>query len=312
MRSVHKNKRNIHGVIFLDKPASMSSNKALQKVRQLFNAKKAGHTGSLDPLATGMLPICFGESTKFSQFLLNSDKIYRVIAKLGQRTNTSDSYGEVISERIVNFTEKKLESAICFFKGNSFQTPSMYSAIKYKGLPLYKYARKGIVINRPARLITVHNLKIIRLEKNELELEIHCLKGTYIRTIIDDLGEMLGCGAHVIYLRRLQVGNYSHKCMITLEQLISLRKKIEDDYESYTLLLDSLLLPIDTAIMHLPIINLTDEDTKYFKRGQSINIKKNTFNIGQTIRVLNSKKKQFLGIALISKDSRLIPKRLII
>jgi tRNA pseudouridine55 synthase len=166
-----------------------------------------------------MLPICLGESTKFSQFLLDADKRYRVIARLGQRTNTSDADGEVVQERPVEFSQEQLDAALEQFRGDSQQVPSMYSALKYQGKPLYEYARQGIEVPREARDITVYELQFIRWENDELELEIHCSKGTYIRTIIDDLGEVLGCGAHVIYLRRVQVSNYPSERMVTLEQL---------------------------------------------------------------------------------------------
>ena len=205
--------RDINGVLLLDKHQGLSSNDVLQKVKRIYNANKAGHTGALDPLATGMLPICLGESTKFSQFLLDADKRYRVIARLGQRTNTSDADGEVVQERPVEFSQEQLDAALEQFRGDSQQVPSMYSALKYQGKPLYEYARQGIEVPREARDITVYELQFIRWENDELELEIHCSKGTYIRTIIDDLGEVLGCGAHVIYLRRVQVSNYPSERM---------------------------------------------------------------------------------------------------
>ena len=183
--------RDIHGVLLLDKPQGLSSNDALQKVKRLYNANRAGHTGALDPLATGMLPICLGEATKFSQYLLDSDKRYRVIAKLGQRTDTSDADGQIVQERPVNFTQAQLDAALDTFRGDIQQVPSMYSALKYQGKKLYEYARQGIEVPREARSITVYELQFIRWEGDELELEIHCSKGTYIRTITDDLGELL-------------------------------------------------------------------------------------------------------------------------
>ncbi|CAL1329376.1 tRNA pseudouridine(55) synthase TruB [Candidatus Providencia siddallii] len=303
-------KRNINGTILLDKPICISSNKALQKIKQLFNAKKAGHTGTLDPIATGMLPICFGEATKFSQFLLNSNKEYIVIAKLGQRTDTSDSYGKIINERKVNFIKEDLYSALNSFKGKTFQIPPMYSALKYKGKPMYKYAKKGIIINRSPRLITINKIKYIRLENNELELEIHCLKGTYIRTIIDDLGELLGCGAHVIYLRRTKIYNYQNNQMIKIEKLISLKTQINEGNGSYESLLDTLLLPIDSGITHLPVIKLNKNNEKRFIYGQCIYTRFKNSYAEQIIRVLN-KDQNFLGIALINKNGDIFPKRLV-
>ncbi len=304
--------RDIHGVLLLDKPTDISSNDALQKVRRLFNANKAGHTGALDPLATGMLPICLGEATKFSQFLLDSDKRYRVIARLGQRTDTSDSHGEIISERNVEFTQQQLDDALNYFRGDTLQVPSMYSALKHQGRPLYEYARKGITIEREARPITVYELQFIGLENNELELEVHCSKGTYIRTIIDDLGEMLGCGAHVIYLRRVQVANYPYEKMVTLEQLAALRAKIDEGEDSFESLLDSLLLPMDTAVIHFPTVNLTEDTTILFQLGQPVHADIQGLAEGDMLRVTSGEAQRFIGIALVSEDGRVAPKRLVV
>ncbi|EOE5318515.1 tRNA pseudouridine(55) synthase TruB [Providencia rettgeri] len=304
--------RNIDGVVLLDKPTDISSNDALQKVRRFFNANKAGHTGALDPLATGMLPVCLGEATKFSQFLLDSDKRYRVIARLGQRTDTSDSHGEIISERNVEFTQQQLDDALAFFRGDTLQVPSMYSALKHQGRPLYEYARKGITVKREARPITVYELQFIRLENNELELEIHCSKGTYIRTIIDDLGEMLGCGAHVIYLRRVQVANYPYERMVTLEQLAALRAKVDAGEGSFESLLDTLLLPMDTAVVHFPAVNITEETAAYFKQGQPVRAAVEGLEEDGMVRVTCGTAQRFIGIALVSEDGRIAPKRLVV
>lgn len=304
--------RDIDGVLLLDKPTDISSNDALQKVRRFFNANKAGHTGALDPLATGMLPVCLGEATKFSQFLLDSDKRYRVIARLGQRTDTSDSHGEIISERKVDFTQAQLDDALNYFRGDTLQVPSMYSALKHQGRPLYEYARKGITIEREARPITVYELQFIRLENDELELEIHCSKGTYIRTIIDDLGEMLGCGAHVIYLRRVQVANYPYERMVTLEQLAALRAQVDQGEGSFESLLDALLLPMDTAVVHFPAVNLTEETAAYFKQGQPVRTDIGGLAEGTMVRVTCGDSQRFIGIALISEDMRVAPRRLVV
>ncbi len=212
--------RDVHGVLLLDKPQSASSNDVLQKVKRIYNANRAGHTGALDPLATGMLPICLGEATKFSQYLLDSDSV-TVIAKLGQRTDTSDADGQVVEERPLTFSDEQLAAALDSFRGETQQVPSMYSALKYQGKKLYEYARQGIEVPREA-LADNHELPFIRREGDELELEIHCSKGTYIRTIIDDLGEKLGCGAHVIFLALLAVSKYPVERMVTLEQLQAL------------------------------------------------------------------------------------------
>ncbi|MDE9533328.1 tRNA pseudouridine(55) synthase TruB [Xenorhabdus bovienii] len=303
--------RAIHGVLLLDKPQDISSNDALQKVRRIFNASKAGHTGALDPLATGMLPICLGEATKFSQFLLDSDKLYRVIARLGQRTDTSDSHGKIICEREVQITQPQLAAALDTFRGDTMQVPSMYSALKHQGKPLYEYARQGIEIEREARPITVYELQFIRWEGDELELEIHCSKGTYIRTIIDDLGELLGCGAHVIYLRRLQVANYPTHRMVTLEQLHELKKQAEEQEIDAGELLDPLLLPMDTAVAHFPVIQLASVVAAYLKQGQPVR-SKHSLTSGEWVRVTEGDENKFIGIAVIDDDGLVAPRRLVV
>nr|WP_314264101.1 tRNA pseudouridine(55) synthase TruB [uncultured Moellerella sp.] len=304
--------RDIHGVLLLDKPQDISSNDALQKVRRLFNANKAGHTGALDPLATGMLPVCLGEATKFSQFLLDSDKRYRVIARLGQRTDTSDSQGQIISERPVDINQIQLDEMLARFRGDTLQIPSMYSALKHQGRPLYEYARKGITIEREARPITVYELQFIRWEENEVELEIHCSKGTYIRTIIDDLGEMLGCGAHVIYLRRLQVANYPYERMVSLDQLIAMKEQAETEGRTLEEALDPLLLPMDTAVVHFPAVNLSDTTAAYFKQGQPVSVALNSLSEGEIVRVTQGDEHQFIGIATINLDGLVAPRRLVV
>ncbi|WP_193015683.1 tRNA pseudouridine(55) synthase TruB [Proteus sp. FME41] len=302
--------REINGVLLLDKPQDISSNDALQKVRRMFNASKAGHTGALDPLATGMLPICLGEATKFSQFLLDSDKRYRVIARLGQRTDTSDAQGEVIQERPVQFTQQALDDALESFRGETLQVPSMYSALKHQGKPLYEYARQGIEIEREARPITVYELQFIRWEGNELELEIHCSKGTYIRTIIDDLGEKLECGAHVIFLRRLEVADYPKERMITLEQLRAIVDNAQSAQEDPFLALDALLLPMDTAVAHFPVINLTTIIAGYLKLGQPVRVN-HDIHEGEWVRVTEGDEEKFIGLAII-KDGLVAPKRVVV
>lgn len=302
--------REINGVLLLDKPQDISSNDALQKVRRMFNASKAGHTGALDPLATGMLPICLGEATKFSQFLLDSDKRYRVIARLGQRTDTSDAQGEVIQERPVQFTQQALDDALESFRGETLQVPSMYSALKHHGKPFYEYARQGIEIEREARPITVYELQFIRWEGNELELEIHCSKGTYIRTIIDDLGEKLQCGAHVIFLRRLEVADYPKERMVTLDQLSMMIDNVQTAQEDPFLALDALLLPMDTAVAHFPVINLTTVIAGYLKLGQPVRVN-HDINEGEWVRVTEGNEEKFIGLAII-KEGLVAPKRIVV
>ncbi|CAI1100498.1 tRNA pseudouridine(55) synthase TruB [Serratia proteamaculans] len=302
--------RDIHGVLLLDKPQGLSSNDALQKVKRLYNANRAGHTGALDPLATGMLPICLGEATKFSQFLLDSDKRYRVIARLGQRTDTSDADGQIVQERPVNFTQAQLDVALDSFRGDIKQVPSMYSALKYQGKKLYEYARQGIEVPREARSITVYELQFIRWEGDELELEIHCSKGTYIRTITDDLGELLGCGAHVIYLRRLQVATYPTERMVTLEQLNELLEQAHRQEIAPAELLDPLLMPMDSPVENYPEVNLLPVVAGYVKQGQPVQVA--GAPASGMVRITEGEERKFIGVGDIADDGRVAPRRLVV
>ncbi|EJC1074601.1 tRNA pseudouridine(55) synthase TruB [Vibrio parahaemolyticus] len=302
--------RPINGVILLDKPTGISSNDALQKVKRIYFAEKAGHTGALDPLATGMLPICLGEATKFSQFLLDSDKRYRVIAKLGERTNTSDSDGEVVETRPVDVTLEKLEASIEKFRGESDQVPSMFSALKYQGKPLYEYARKGIEVPRESRKITVYEIVLHRFEGDEVEMEVHCSKGTYIRTIVDDLGEMLGCGAHVTMLRRTAVAKYPYEKMVTLEQLNELLEQAHREEITPRELLDPLLMPMDTAVEDLPEVNLIPELADMVQHGQPVQV------LGAPeqgpLRLTMGEERLFIGVGEMNDDGKIAPKRLVV
>lgn len=302
--------RDIHGVLLLDKPQGLSSNDALQKVKRLYNANRAGHTGALDPLATGMLPICLGEATKFSRYLLDSDKRYRVIARLGQRTDTSDADGQIVEERPVNFTPEQLETALEHFRGDIEQVPTMFSALKYQGKPLYEYARQGIVVPREARPITVYELLFIRHEGNELELEVHCSKGTYIRTIVDDLGEKLGCGAHVSFLRRLAVSRYPVERMVTLEQLHALVEASQASDTQVASPLDSLLMPMDSPAADFPLVNMLPEVAAYFKNGQAVRVA--DAPLSGLVRVSEGTEAKFIGMAEIDDQGRVAPRRLVV
>ena len=302
--------RDVHGVLLLDKPQGASSNDVLQKVKRIYNANKAGHTGALDPLATGMLPICLGEATKFSQYLLDSDKRYRVIARLGQRTDTSDADGSVVQERPVAFTQAALDAALESFRGDTLQVPSMFSALKHQGRPLYEYARQGIEVAREARPITVYELQFIRWQDNELELEIHCSKGTYIRTIIDDLGEKLGCGAHVIMLRRLQVARYPIESMVTLEQLNALLESANEAGTPPGEQVDPLLLPMDSPASAFPEVNLLSVVAAYFKQGQPVQAAK--VPAEGLVRVTEGDERKFIGMAEIDDEGRVAPRRLVV
>ncbi|WWP00166.1 MAG: tRNA pseudouridine(55) synthase TruB [Candidatus Dasytiphilus stammeri] len=245
------NNTTINGILLLDKPKGISSNCALQKVKKILQVKKAGYIGTLDPIATGMLPICLGKATKFAQYLVNTDKRYYVIAKLGQRTDTLDCQGKVISEKMVKISVSKVKNLLKGFLGKIQQIPPMYSAIKFHNRPLYKYARQGIIVSRKPREITIHNLLLINLTHNQLSLEVHCSKGTYIRTLIDDLGEQLGCGAHVIELRRLQVASYPIHFMVTLKKLSTLITTNLISEEVNKILISG-LIPINSLMSRLP------------------------------------------------------------
>ncbi|MBY4889534.1 tRNA pseudouridine(55) synthase TruB [Pantoea sp. DY-15] len=302
--------RDVHGVFLLDKHQGASSNDVLQKVKRLFNANKAGHTGALDPLATGMLPVCLGEATKFSQYLLDSDKRYRVIARLGERTDTSDADGNIVETRAITFDQAALDAALDYFRGDTMQVPTMFSALKYQGRKLYEYAREGITVPREARPIKVFELQFIRWEGDELELEIHVSKGTYIRTIIDDLGERLGCGAHVIMLRRLQVARYPIERMVTLEQLQEVAATVNmaetPDYSA----LDALLLPMDSPAEEFPIVNLLPTVAAYFKQGMPVQVADAPEQ--GLVRVTEGDEQKFIGMAEIADDGRVAPRRLVV
>lgn len=303
MSRPRKKGRDIHGIFLLDKPQGMSSNDILQKVKRIFQANKAGHTGALDPLATGMLPICLGEATKFSQFLLDSDKRYQVTAKLGERTDTSDAEGQVVETKVVNVTESDIQQALAQFRGDILQVPTMFSALKHQGKPLYEYARAGITVEREARPITIFELKFIAYEAPFLTLEVHCSKGTYIRTLVDDLGEVLGCGAHVTVLRRLAVADYPIAAMMSYADLQNMAENQPLDE------LDKLLLPMDTAVSNLPKINLNEQQTKAVGFGQRVKFE-NVEQIYGLVRLF-SNTAQFLGVAEITADDVIRPNRMV-
>ncbi|PHR83752.1 MAG: tRNA pseudouridine(55) synthase TruB [Colwellia sp.] len=307
--------RAINGVLLLDKPHGLSSNHALQTVKRIFFAQKAGHTGALDPLATGMLPICLGEGTKFSQYLLDTDKTYQVTAKLGIRTTTSDAGGEVVSEKEVSVSDEQLTAALDTFRGTTKQTPSMYSALKYQGQPLYKYARKGIEVPREARDITVFSLELLRFEYDEVEFKIHVSKGTYIRTIVDDLGELLGCGAHVANLRRLAVGNYPVDKMVTLPQLEALLEQAISEDITPSELLDPLLLPMQSAVEGMPVVYVDDVSANFLRHGNPVRAYKAPDEgsiqvyIGEDEHDENA---EFIGVGFINDDGQVAPKRIVV
>ena len=305
--------RAINGVLLLDKPYDMSSNGALQKVKRIYFAQKAGHTGALDPLATGMLPICLGEGTKFSQFLLDTDKTYQVIAKLGIRTTTSDADGDIVSEKPVAVTDKQLASALNSFRGTTQQIPSMYSALKHKGQPLYKYAREGIEVPRESRDITVFRLDLVRFEGDEVELDIHVSKGTYIRTIVDDLGELLSCGAHVANLHRSAVGNYPTDKMVTLDQLQTLLEEAKAQDIEPSELLDPLLLPMTSACDGIPTVFVDDMSANFLRHGNPVQASNGPSDgLVQVFIGDNETEGEFIGVGHIDDNGLVAPKRIVV
>src|SRR3990167_8243725 len=256
----------LNGIFLLDKSIGISSNGALQRVKRLLQARKAGHTGSLDPLATGMLPICLGDATKFSQYLLDSDKTYAVTMQLVVRTTTSDAEGSIVSTRAVpHLSLEDLNKTFDQFRGTTQQIPSMFSALKHNGVPLYEYARKGITIERPSRPITIYELNVLSIENNDVKFTVKCSKGTYVRTLVDDVGEVLQCGAHVTQLRRISVGPYLENEMMTIEQLESLIA--QDDFSA-----KNILLPVDSAVHHWPAVTVSSAVAFALKQGKTVEI----------------------------------------
>lgn len=297
--------RDISGILVLDKPQGMTSNDAVQKVKRLYNAEKVGHTGALDPLATGVLPLCLGEATKFSQYLLASDKKYWTRIKLGVATDTGDADGQIVATRpVVDLDAARIEAALAQFRGEIEQVPSMFSAIKHRGQPLYKLARQGIEVEREARAVTIHSNRLVAFAGDELELEIHCSKGTYIRTIAEDLGALLGCGAHVVALRRLAAGPYGEGDSVTLGQLETL-----PDFASR----DALLLPVDSVVEGWPEVRLNDDTAYYMRKGQPV-IVAHAPSSGwvRLSEVSEQGSTRFIGVGEVLDDGRVAPRRLVV
>lgn len=247
-------------MLLFDKPLELSSNTAMQKVRWLFGAEKAGHTGTLDPLATGLLPICFGEATKYTVSLLDADKGYRATIRLGLKTTTGDAEGEVIETRAVDVNEAQVSVVLASFLGESQQLPPMHSAIKHQGKPLYEYIRKGETVERELRRITIHDLRLERLQGEELEFSVLCSKGTYVRTLAEDIGESLGCGGHLIALRRTSIGEFDLNEAYTLAQLEAMGAAERD----------ASLMPLDRLVLNLPSLELDSVQATRLARGQRL------------------------------------------
>lgn len=303
MSKPRRPRRPIDGVLLLDKPQGLTSNQALMRVRHLYQADKAGHTGSLDPLATGLLPVCLGEASKFTQYLLDADKVYRTRIRLGQRTATGDAEGEVLEEKPVPVLDAAaIEAVLARFRGDIRQVPSMYSALKKDGRPLYELARKGIEVERPARPVTIHRLELLAVDGNDWELEAHVSKGTYIRSLAEDIGQVLGCGAHVVVLRRIALGPFTSPAMVTLEQL---EQALESGGHEA---LDALLLPSWVGLADWPRVELSENTAYFLLQGQPVQV--SGVPREGSVLVFESGGR-FLGIGEIDDEGRVAPKRLI-
>ncbi|HSH73639.1 MAG TPA: tRNA pseudouridine(55) synthase TruB [Methylophilaceae bacterium] len=298
MAQFKRAKRNISGVLLLDKPLGYSSNQALQKVKWLFQAAKAGHTGTLDPLATGLLPICLGEATKFAQYVTDADKTYLATIKLGSTTTTGDSEGATLTTAPVDVTPQQFEVACQRFIGEISQMPPMYSALKHQGKALYEYAREGVDIERQARLISIRSIVVNDFAGDVATVTVICSKGTYIRTLAEDIGANLGCGAHLVGLRRTETAGYQLQDAITLDALEEISAELRDER----------LLPVDSAIVSLPKILLKADAAHYIMQGQAIWM---AGKIPDSELRLYDEHDHFLGLGFLQDDGKIAPKRLI-
>lgn len=296
--SKRKSGHNIHGILLLDKRLGVSSNRALQEVRRLFNANKAGHTGSLDPMATGLLPLCFGEATKVSALMLDDNKRYQVLVKLGVMTDTGDVEGKIIAEQSVpELSREDLTLCLQGFMGAIEQVPPMYSALKHKGRKLYELAREGKVVERKARNITIFELELLKHTANTLTLDVLCSKGTYIRTLAEDIGHQLGCGASLLALRRTQSGQFNIKDALSLEQLQKM------DFNELT----NCLLEVDKPLEAIPVIQLSTSQAELIKFGQQINTEQTSIIQG-IVRMYSEQ--VFLGLGELLLGGKLVPKKI--
>ena len=286
----------------MDKPAGISSNDVVQQAKRLFGAQKVGHTGSLDPLATGVLPLCFGEATKFSQYLLDANKTYWTRIRLGVSTETGDADGEVIAQvDATAITQTQVSDALETFVGEIEQIPSMYSALKHQGQPLYKLARQGIEIERAPRRVTIYSAELLQFAEAYIELRVHCSKGTYIRSLAEDLGAALGCGGHVSALRRLAAGPYAEAQAVTLEQV----SEIGDPQE-----MDALLLPVASAVGSWPSVRLHEDTAHYVRQGQPVQVAHAPTD-GWVQIFESAEEDRFLGVGEVLTDGRIAPRRLV-
>ena len=295
--------RAVDGFVVIDKPGGMSSNEAVQKAKRLFGARKVGHTGSLDPLATGVLPLCFGEATKFSQYLLASDKKYRARIKLGIATDSGDADGKTVSTRSAEgIGRPDIEKALNCFRGEIMQAPPMFSAVKHKGQPLYKLARQGIEIEREARAVTIYSNELLDFEGDEFEVETYCSKGTYVRAIADEMGEMLGCGAHVAALRRSRAGPYDESDLVTFDELEKAREQGS---------LDPYLQPVWSAVREWPEVLLNEDVAYYLRHGQPVIVPHSPTSGWVRLSESSEASCRFLGVGEVLDDGRIAPRRLL-
>ena len=286
----------------MDKPAGISSNDVVQQAKRLFGAQKVGHTGSLDPLATGVLPLCFGEATKFSQYLLDANKTYWTRIRLGVSTETGDADGEVIAQvDATAITQTQVSDVLEHFVGEIEQIPSMYSALKHQGQPLYKLARQGIEVERAPRTVTIYSAELLQFAEAYIELRVHCSKGTYIRSLAEDLGAALGCGGHVSALRRLAAGPYAEAQAVTLEQL----REFDDPQE-----MDALLLPVASAVGSWPSVRLHEDTAHYVRQGQPVQVAHAPTD-GWVQIFESAEEDRFLGVGEVLTDGRIAPRRLV-
>ena len=291
-----KQGRNIHGILLLDKGLGVSSNRALQEVKRLFNANKAGHTGSLDPLASGLLPICFGEATKVSAYMLEDDKCYQVVIQLGVVTDTGDAEGKVLAAKSVpQISDDQIAACLNHFKGEIDQVPPMYSALKHQGKKLYELARQGKTVARKARQIHLYELQCLQFSGDRLHLHVHCSKGTYIRTLAEDIGEYLGCGGSVLELRRTAVGAFKLPAAHTLAQLQTM------DYNA----LNDCLIAVDQPLLSIPDVKLSAQQAASIRQGQQLAV---DISMSGIVRMYNGQ--HFLGLGEMRLDGTLAPKKL--
>ncbi len=302
-RRRHNNRgRNVNGILILDKPLGISSNKALQQVKNLLFARKAGHTGSLDPLASGLIAICFGEATKMANFIVDTEKHYRVTGQLGVTTSTGDTEGDVLEKKPVPvFDKAQLETIFEKFTGDIMQIPPMYSALKHNGEPLYKLARQGIEIEREARPISIYSLTLLDITENTFSLDVICSKGTYIRTLIEDIGAELGCGAHTIALRRTAVGPFTEQDMVSMETLVDAEQNDREALNNY-------VKPVETALINWPEVKLSPDAAYYLRQGQAVTVPHAPTSGWVSLFADES---VFIGVGQILEDGRVTPKRLL-